>query len=154
MDDKQSRVSTYLNRCVYKQNRRSTWHRHVQLIGGNAAGAAVYPPKLVEAVLFGLRRQMETSGNLSSLQAFSSGPVAEVQDIPEGERSHFLDHVNGGYLNTEMVKKAREEELSWVRQAELYDVVPRQQCLEATGKPPVTLRWVDLRIPRLLNTKL
>ena len=30
-----------------------------------------------------------------------------------------------------------------MRKAELHEVVPRQQALQATGKPPVTLRWVD-----------
>jgi hypothetical protein len=84
----------------------------VQLIGGNAAGAAKYPPKLVEAVLRGLRRQLGADGVLNELEAVSAGPVAEQRETPEGEWSHFWDHVNGGYLNTEMVKKAREEELN------------------------------------------
>jgi len=54
-------------------------HRHVQLISGNAAGAAKYLPKLVEAVLRGLRRQMEASGDLSELEAKTAGPVTEVR---------------------------------------------------------------------------
>jgi len=86
---------------------------------------------------------MEASGDLSELEAKTAGPIAEVKEMPEGEWTHFWDHVNGGCLNTEMVRKAREEELEWVRKAELYEVVPRQTCLQETGKQPVTLRWVD-----------
>eukprot|EP00973_Karenia_brevis_P017154 2355852-Karenia_brevis.AAC.1 len=36
-----------------------TWPRHVQLINGRAKEAKQYPPKLVEAILRGLRRQLE-----------------------------------------------------------------------------------------------
>ena len=110
-----------------RTNKRDTapWHRHVQLIGGNAAGAARYPRKLVEAVLKGLKHQLATDGELSYLEAATAGPVAEVKEMLEGEWSHFWrDHVNGSYLNT--AKAARSEELDWVRKAELYKGVLRK----------------------------
>ena len=65
------------------------WHRHVQLIGGLAAGAARYPPRLVEAVLKGVKEQMQSDGHLSALEARVAGPVAEEPLITDaGEEAY------------------------------------------------------------------
>ncbi len=53
------------------------------------------------------------------------------------------DDVRGGWLNSEMVKKSREEEMEYVRSRGLYDRVPWKQAVERTGKPPIQLKWVD-----------
>ena len=54
---------------------------------------------------------MLNGGELSELEKFSTGPVAEVPIIPEGEWETFGDSVNGGYLDATEVRKARSEEL-------------------------------------------
>ena len=39
-------------------------HRHIQLIGGRAKKAEVYPPKLCKAIIEGLVGQMEEDGKI------------------------------------------------------------------------------------------
>ena len=41
------------------------------------------------------------------------------------------------------VKRARSEKLAWVHKSDLYDVVPRSECFEETGRKPVDLKRVD-----------
>ena len=46
---------------MYKQDGDSPWHRHIHLIGGLARQAAIYPPKLVKAVLLSLKKELEST---------------------------------------------------------------------------------------------
>ena len=39
-------------------------HRHIQLIGGRAKKAEIYPPKLCKAIIEGLVEQMEEDGKI------------------------------------------------------------------------------------------
>ena len=111
----------------------------MQLLNGLAAGAAVYPPALVRAVLQGIKDQMLQDGHLSSVETYTAGPVAEEPVLTEEYEEEFFDSVNGGYLDAVKVRAARQEEIDWVKSSDLYDVVPRS---EATEKP-IDLRWVD-----------
>eukprot|EP00971_Amphidinium_carterae_P049539 976295-Amphidinium_carterae.1 len=57
-------------------------YRHVQLIGGLAAAAAKYPPRLVSGVLRVLRDDLRKDEDLSDLAGFSAGPSPhEVEDV-------------------------------------------------------------------------
>ena len=76
--------------CSNKDGSR-TWHRHVQLIGGIAAGAAVYPPPLVKAVLKGIKEQMMEDGYLSSVEAYAAGAVSEEPILVEDDLEEFWD---------------------------------------------------------------
>ena len=40
-------------------------------------------------------------------------------------------------------KRARAEEIDDVNNMGVWEKVPRSQCLEETGKPPIKLRWID-----------
>ena len=55
----------------------------------------------------------------------------------------FYDDVTGVQLSTEGVLKAREEELAWVHKAKIYEKRPLDECWSVTGKPPITLKWID-----------
>ena len=128
--------------------RGGEWHRHVQLIGGLAAGAARYPPALVEAVLRGIKEQMMSDGHLSPLEAKVAGPIAEEPLIPDAGESHFgeeayWDTVRGGYLDPVKVRAARAVELDWVRESDMYDVTERSESFAVTGRKPIDLKWVD-----------
>ena len=119
------------------------WHRHVHLIGGIARGAAVYPPKLVSAVLKGLKRQMTENGHLSTLESHSSGPVPEEPLMEHGEWFNYWDDVNGGYLDPKGVEEARKLEMDYIHRQGVWKKVPMEQCLKETGKKPIPLRWID-----------
>ena len=92
-----------------------TWHRHIHLINGRAKEARKYPPKLVEAILHGLRRQLEKDLHICGLDsAASAGPIPEDPREFEEEEGVAFDDVTGALLDFKEVLKAREEELKWV----------------------------------------
>ena len=43
-----------------------------------------------------------------------------------------------------MVKKARADEIVYVREMKLYTKVPIQECINKTGKQPIAVRWIDV----------
>ncbi|CAK0855964.1 unnamed protein product [Prorocentrum cordatum] len=119
-------------------------HRHTELKGGVAHFAAKYPPKFVSAVLRALRRQLRKDGELNAVDEIA-GPVPEIpieykEMLEKG--GGFWDDVNGGFLPTEKVLAARQEEMDWIHGEKVYDIVPEQEAQEA-GVRPLDVLWVD-----------
>ena len=54
------------------------------------------------------------------------------------------DDVSGAELNPKEVKKARAEEIEYVRRMNLYTKVPISECYAKTGRAPITVRWIDI----------
>ena len=46
-------------------------------------------------------------------------------------------------MKPELVREARREELKFVRNRRVYEIVPWSRALERTGTPPIKTRWVD-----------
>ena len=41
------------------------------------------------------------------------------------------------------MKAARGEEVGFMEKRRIWDLKPIQECWDKTGKPPVSVRWVD-----------
>ena len=54
------------------------------------------------------------------------------------------DDISGAELNPEEVKKARAEEIDYVRKMSLYTKVLIEECYKKTGRAPITVRWIDI----------
>ena len=54
----------------------------------------------------------------------------------------FVDDVRGGVLETERVKRARQEEVQWCLDMGNWEAVFRKD-MEAEGAKAVSLRWID-----------
>ena len=74
-------IAAELNRECTNTNPDALWHRHVHLINHRAHKALIYPPKLVAAILRGLRAQLENDGEFASLNVYDY-PVPEDPVIP------------------------------------------------------------------------
>ena len=55
-----------------------------------------------------------------------------------------VDDVSGAFLDPKMVKKARADEIDYVRTMKLYTKVPISECLKHTGKQAIATRWIDV----------
>ena len=53
------------------------------------------------------------------------------------------DDVKGGKLRVEDVKKARREEVQYMKKRGIWVEVPEEECWRKTGKGPKSVRWVD-----------
>ena len=110
-------------------------HRHVHLLSGRAAGAAIYPDKLCHAICEGIKEQIEYDKFLSRLDKSYVSEVCSIsrvsnsiQSMVRGKYVHndeddceqdiyngceFYDDVSGGDLDKELVRKGRQLEIDF-----------------------------------------
>ena len=81
-------------------------------------------------------------GGVTEADLRETGPSPDEPSVPDGPWTDYWDDVNGGYLDNELVKAAREKEREWVRKEKIYEIVPRQQCWDRTGRAHIPLKWV------------
>ena len=68
----------------------------------------------------------------------------ERQDAEvEGLMEEAWDDVKGVRLEVEDVKKARREEVNYMMERGIWEVVPVEECWRRIGKSPIGTRWVD-----------
>ena len=162
------RIAKELNlRCP--NTREHKVHEHVVLINGRAKQAEVYPSGLCRAICKGLLQQMEADRKGQFLmvhvdikegqkadelvrevaQIKKRYKIVEEEDNPDLETA--WDDVSGAELDPKEVKRARAEEVEYVRKMKLYNKVPIEECYQKTGKAPSTVRWIDINKGDKLN---
>ena len=67
-----------------------------------------------------------------------------MEDDNEAEMEVARDDVFGAELDPREAKRARQEEITYVRKMKLYDKVPIDECYRVTGEAPITVRWIDI----------
>ena len=157
-------------RCLNRSRPRDDpHHRHVHLISGRPRGAERYPRLLVWAILKGLVASMRNAGFLGMLEAGKTcdemEPVAQFElEQPEdwkqleqlqavnivahngnGSDKVYYDEITGLVLKPELVRASRAEELDFADRLGIWERGHTvQECIEATGKPPVPQRFLDI----------
>ena len=82
--------------------------------------------------------------HIASLEA-DAGEDFGGEDVGDPEfEEEFHDNRSGEYLDPELVAKARSEEVKFMAKIGLYQEVDIAECLEITGRPPISTRWVDV----------
>jgi len=124
-------------------------HRHVPLVHGRAANAAIYPPNLCFAILRGLRKQLTNDGVMGINNIGTVCEDTHEQDIARnfelyGANPQFIDDISGGALDPKLVAAARREEIQGARKHNVFTKVPISECWEQTNAPPIDTRWVDI----------
>ena len=66
-----------------------------------------------------------------------------VEDESDDALTGAWDDVHGGDLPLREVQAARKEEVSCMKSRGIWRIVPIEKCWKATGKPPVSVRWLD-----------
>ena len=117
-------------------------HRHVQLVGEKRAKAAqVYPKELVEAVLRGLKKELEMNHFINAIEEALSGPSPDDMVEWQAEmEDKYTDDSSGAALDPELVRAARAEELDWLRKEKVYERIPAS----STDLKPLELKWLDV----------
>ena len=126
------------------------------LVNGRAKAAQIYPPALVAAILKGIKEHMKEDGEIKDLGNLNVGAVPDEEpdcseeyfegwfpEQKEEEDKIYVDDITGVQLPTEEVLKARQEELGWIHKQKIYEKRTLDECWEATGKAPITLKWID-----------
>ena len=64
--------------------------------------------------------------------------------LHEKDGTSVMDDQSGEPLEPNKVRTARKEEISYFRDMKVYDKVDLSECLSATGRKPIAVRWVDI----------
>ena len=121
--------------------------------------AAVYHFKLCRAILVGFRRQLQKDGICKdgfigmmekdlepqqlSIVSFTNNR-GEVLNIQTDNGEIFKDDLTGQLLDPVLVRAARAKELEYFESKGVWRLRPAEEARQRTGKPPVTVRWVDV----------
>ena len=140
---------------------RGGQHQHVS--GRVCRKSQEYPFELCKAILMGCRRQLIDDGRLAlgvigiqrPEESFSEKQLIHVanlyldadMDVQAGlaeKKDQFNDSLTGQPLNADLVRAARRKELEYFAAKRVWRKVPRADALRLQGKPPITVKWIDV----------
>ncbi|CAE7515888.1 unnamed protein product [Symbiodinium natans] len=131
------------------------WNRTLSFKEGIVTAKAEYPPKLERALLAGVRAQLVLDGEMKEVghvggpDPHEEPPLEEYlhDTLPKAGQLHVsepvIDANTGAQLDARKVAEARASELAWVKKQGVYEKVEESVCWDETGRPPITLKWVD-----------
>ena len=103
---------------------------------------AVYPPKLVTAILRMLREELRISGCLAE---FEAGPAVE-EEPPEtawAPDPEFWEEISGATLGAEEVRAARKLEVEYMQSMGVYEEATWEEMAADGVTKPIPTRWID-----------
>lgn len=141
-------------RCAGKGKLCSaTGTQHATCSGKTAKEAAIYPFQLCETFLRGFRQHLDKCKRLrSSINAVllegadDESLVQESAVIPallNCNPACIYESTTGQLLKNELVAAARREEMQYFEAKKVWEKCPTAEAFQKTGKPPVSVKWVD-----------
>ena len=133
-------------KCVSEKKEEK--HRHCDLLKLDKKGMRViekYPVALVNAVLRGLRTELNSKCELATLEAGSHVDEPNVWQTHPEYYERIYDANSGTKLDAGLVAKRREAEMDFLQKdlgAWTYDEI--ENCVQETGKQPIPMTWVDI----------
>ena len=124
--------------------------KHAICSGKIAKDAARYPPGLVKAIIRGIRDELHVRGVMKrgefGLHAIDDDVMieAELRGPAQGYSGKYVDDMSKQVLKDSMVQEARAKELLYFNSKGVWRKRPRSEAFQKTGRPPITVRWVDI----------
>ena len=134
---------------------RSQGGAHHPCSGRAAMMAAVYPFELCRAILVGCRNQLQKDGIFVAELVGMHAPeeilnileletsVEEIFNVRVHGKTQYRDEITGQPLIPELVHQARKKELDYFNSKNVWMKRFKAEAHSRTGKPPVTVRWID-----------
>jgi hypothetical protein len=86
---------------------------------------------------------------------FASGVEYTFAGVLKPSRhERYVDDITGQPLPSELCKKARAKELEYFREKEVWTIRKVNEALRRTGRPQITVRWVEVNKGDDLNPKI
>ena len=86
---------------------------------------------------------LDGSLNMCAAEEYCATKNGEVLKSDNGE-GPFYDDLTKQQLPSELVKAARRKELDYFEMKNVWNRVPVQEAWKVSGRPPITVRWVDV----------
>ncbi len=130
--------------------------RHELCRGGVARRAQVYSAGLCKAILRGIAKQLQEDGVFSCGEVGMQSPTVRevvhqiqrsdgyvlVSDENGGATGQYKDDLSGQLLVDSLVHEAMNKELDYFDDKAVWELRPREECQQRTGRKPITVRWV------------
>ena len=71
-------------------------------------------------------------------------------DLHETDGTLAFDDQSNEPLIPSLVRNARLEEMKYFREMQAYDKVSVEECMKATGRKPIGVRWEESRPSRII----
>ncbi len=151
-----------LHRRCHSQDGRCTRRKggtHATVQGKITKDSAVYPEKLCKAIISGMTAQLKKHGMIKpgeiGIYALDDdGQVEEaLKDAGSGYSGRYRDDITGQPLRDDLVREARQKGLDHFCRKGVWIKRPRGEARRVTGRPPITVRWVDVNKGDDLNPK-
>jgi hypothetical protein len=98
--------------------------------------------------VYSLSREAEHAGRSLGDEVVPEAEFVRVQDEHEGLQKHgrqmYWDAITNEELPADLTAAARAEELAFMTEWQVWDVVPVAECWKNTGKKPLQSKWVDV----------
>ena len=123
-------------------------HRHCE--GIRARDAAIHPRDLCRTMLKGVSAQMKADNLLKpgcygvQVPDDDAAVLNEIYGPAQGYSGKYRDDLTGQVLRDDLVKQARAKELAYFHSKGVWIKVPKQEARAKTGRPPISVRWVDV----------
>ena len=127
--------------------------------GRIARDAARYPPKLVGRIIQGIINQLKQDGIMKDGEVgmyAMDDDVEVLKDMRSPEQGYsgkYRDATSGQILKDALVKEARAKELRYFSDKGVWQKRPRQEAFAATGRAPISVKWVDVNKGDDVNPK-
>ena len=90
-----------------------------------------------------LQSGLGVAGTSDPLQHRPPLPKLDIQAVDPPEEWEAEDDVKGGPLDPRAVKNAREKEIEYLWDMEVYEYSTEAEARARTGRNPVGLKWID-----------
>ncbi len=123
---------------------------HAVCGGRVAKEAAKYSKDLCRAIVKGMHAQMRRVGIVNDhevgLHAMTDEPAVEELVRKDDPRytGKCKDDITGQVLRDDLVREARAKELEYFKSKGVWAKRPRREAKQVTGRPPISVRWVDV----------
>ncbi len=118
--------------------------------GRVARESAIYSTELCRTILSGIKAQMQQDGIMQQgcfgLQAHDDEKQRsdEANKPRPGYSGKYKDDLTGQVLKDTLVHEARAKEIACFVAKGVWKKVQRTTCYQRTGRPPISVRWVDV----------
>ena len=140
-------------------------HIYIYIYIHMARMTAIFPIRLCKAIRGGLRDQLKKDGTFieghTGMHERSITKDGRISLCAAQEREEFVeydghvlkfDNGEGPFfddltkqeLSAPLVKAARKKELEYFESKGVWKKVPIQEAWKVSGRPPITVRWVDV----------
>ena len=95
-----------------------------------------------------MTQQLQNDGMIKpgcvGLQAMEEDIDDQLRGPEQGFSGKHRDDISNQVLNDSLVAEARQKGLTYFRDKGVWEKRKSEECIKQTGRPPITVRWVDV----------